>query len=127
LFQNNSSLFSQWKEDLVKGKQVLCFTDQYISPVTLTRVIKVVAELLQQKLLGIFQFSAIGDISYWDIGSYINEKYANAHGEVLGIKAAEKGIPSSEIFQFNSLDTSRVKNELGIIIPQPLDFVNEIL
>jgi dTDP-4-dehydrorhamnose reductase len=127
VFSKQSNLFSQWKEDLIKGKQIYCFSNQFVSPITLTGVIKVVGELLQRKLVGIFQFSATGDVSYWDIGSYINETFANSNGQVHGVKAEEKGIPSSQIFEFNSFDTTRVNNELGIIIPKPLDFVDEIL
>lgn len=121
----SENIFSLWSATLEKGETVSAFTDQYISPLTLHDALNVLLAVINDTEDGIYQFSANGDISYYEIISQLVYKSGGRTDLVLKDKAEKKGIPMKEIFRYNSLESSRVEKLLGSPSPAPLAFLTD--
>lgn len=119
------NIFSTWLATLKKGKTISAFTDQYISPLTLDHALEVLLAVINDSEDGIYQFSAKGDVNYYDIISNLVNILGVSPNLILEATAKEKGIPITEIFRYNSLESSRVEKLLGSPSPQPLAFLTE--
>jgi len=120
------NIFFSWLQSLQKGKKINAFKDQFISPVAIKIAISVILAVIDDDNEGIYQFSACGDISYFEIAKKMARIYGFNDRLIYAECAAEIGIPKDEIFRYSSLDSSRIES-LNIISPDPFSILNDII
>jgi dTDP-4-dehydrorhamnose reductase len=126
IITNKMPLFLKWKDLLESGRDITCFEDFMLSPVSETYVSKLLIDIALHKLTGIYQISASHDISYRDVAYRIVDHMRISRKHVLLSRA--KNMPEmKETFRENaSLDCSLLRENLGISPPQPLEAFDEI-
>lgn len=120
------NIFFSWLQCLQKGEKINAFKDQFISPVAVKLAISVILAVIDDDNGGIYQFSACGDISYFEIAQKMVRMCGFNEGLIYAESAAEIGIPKDEIFRYSSLDSSRIES-LKIISPDPFSILNDII
>lgn len=119
------NIFFNWLQSLQKGEKIKVFKDQFFSPVAIKLAVSVILAVIDDDNEGIFQFSADGDISYFDAAQKMARMYGINEELVVATSAAENGIPQDEIFRYNSLDSSRIER-LNIKSPDPFAILNDL-
>ena len=120
------NIFFSWLQSLQKGEKIKAFKDQYFSPVSIDLAIRAILAVIDDDNEGIYQFSANGDISYFDAAQKMAQIFGINEELVVATSAAKNGIPQDEIFRYNSLDSSRIEG-LNIKSPEPFDILNDLL
>ena len=120
------NIFANWLSLLQKGEKIMAFKDQYFSPVAIDLAIYALMAVIDDDNEGIYQFSANGDISYFDAAQKMAQIFGVNEELVVATSAAENGIPKDEIFRYNSLDSSRIER-LNIKPPDPFAILNHFL
>lgn len=120
ILTSDNGLFYNWAGSLREGQKIKAFSDQFIAPITLPWAIRAILAVIDDNENGIYQFSANGDISYFEaalqLAVYLNIDTANIEAE----KASEKRILKNEIANYNSLDSSRLEKLLVANAPNPI-------
>jgi dTDP-4-dehydrorhamnose reductase len=120
------NIFYNWVQSLRKRQEVNAFFDQYISPISIDLAIKVIIGVINVKENGIFQFSAAGDINYYDAIKKIAE-INNLDTNLINFSSAyDSGIPANEVLRYSSLDSERVSFLLNFNPPDSLDFIKKL-
>ncbi|NQU63053.1 MAG: sugar nucleotide-binding protein [SAR324 cluster bacterium] len=89
-------LLRHWESRLQKGQSIEAYTDMYLAPISLEKVVKRIDQLLQNKEPGIFHISGEEDVSYYSFAkSYFSDipnadkliqKSTFSKTDLLGIK-----------------------------------------
>jgi len=116
-------LFQGWIRDLEAGKVIHPFSDMVMAPVSLKFAVRVLHEVTERRLPGIFQVSAIQDISYAAAARHIARRLGADMQLVQPISCHEAGVDFSPLY--TSLDTGRLA-DFGIQAPQVVDAFHEI-
>lgn len=113
-------LFERWAASLCAGDPIRPFSDLVMAPVTLAHAVDVLARACTDSMTGILQVSACRDVSY-----------AEAALRLAAILPAEaalvRPVPASgveHVARHTTLDTSRVRAELGLEPPEPWDAID---
>ena len=86
-------LLRQWESHLQAGQSIEAFTDMYLAPISLEKVVKRIDHLVQNKETGIFHLSGEKDVSYY---SFAKSNFSN-------IPNADKLIGKSRVSEANFL------------------------
>lgn len=108
-----------WIATLRSGGTVQAFEDHTFSPLPLKDVVDAIIALVEQPEGGIFQVSGASDISYADAARYLADRVGVPQDRVMAIRAANSGIPETDVTPFTSLDTSRLSALTGFRPPDP--------
>jgi dTDP-4-dehydrorhamnose reductase len=115
-------LFNNWIQDLKTGKVIHPFSDMVMAPVSLAFAVKVLREVTERRLPGIFHVSAIQDVSYEEAAQHIARELGVEMKLVQPVSYHESGINFAPLN--TSLDSSRLV-DLGLCVPQAWDAFHE--
>jgi dTDP-4-dehydrorhamnose reductase len=116
----------EWIGALRSGRTVQAFEDHSLCPILLRDVVEAVVAVIEQPDGGIFQVSGDSDISYVDVARHIADRMEIPVDRVLAVRAADHGIPESEVTLFTSLDTSRLTKLTGFRPPEPKTVIDRV-
>lgn len=112
----NDPLFGGWAALWSEGQPVRPFSDMTMSPVPLSCAVETIRRVAMAKLSGIWQVSAESDISYSDAATLGAKSIGGDVSLIEPITASDAGYPE-QVMRHTSLDTHRVRRELGVEIP----------
>lgn len=120
----NVSLLMSWVINLKSGEKIHPFYDMVMAPVSIALVIKLLIQLAEKKVPGIFQLSANNDISYAKAAEYIAEKLGVDAKVIEPISYKDRGIIFSPIYA--TFDCSMLL-EFGLSAPLPTTALDDFL
>ncbi|WP_373840299.1 sugar nucleotide-binding protein [Methanospirillum sp.] len=120
-------LFQTWITSLKQGESIHPFHDMVISPVSISFACMVIRILLEKKLTGIFQVSADDDISYANIAHDIGTKLGYNGSLIQPVSWKTSDIQLNHVPEHTTLDTTKLRNDLGIKIPDIRIIIDEIM
>jgi nucleoside-diphosphate-sugar epimerase len=109
----DQGILARWIDDLRDGQTVRAFTDHRLSPITLDDTLKAIGAITEHADGGVYQLSGGTDISFEEAARHLAARVGASQQKVIGVKAADSGVPSDEITPYTSLDTSRLKALIG--------------
>lgn len=127
ILQPNFPLFSSWVESLKNNKSIHPFLDMTLAPVSLHFSIQVLYKISKIRLPGIVQVSANKDITYAEAARYIANIIGANPDLVQPINSDAAGLQFEAIPRYTSLDTSRLREKLGIDVPDIWSTINSVL
>jgi len=99
---DKTSFINRWKQELIEGKEIVVFTNRYLSPVPLDTVVNSILLLIEKKLSGLYHIGGNQEISYYD---YARQFFANNEKALSILKpVSDPGIKGNCI-QHDSLTT----------------------
>jgi len=122
----DAGVMNRWISDLKNGQTIRAFNDHRMSPISLDDAIDAIGSLVERRASGIYQASGAADITFEEAARHLAARIGVPSQRVVGIKAAEHGIPIDEITPYTSLDTSRLSALTGYIPPSPRDVIDEV-
>jgi dTDP-4-dehydrorhamnose reductase len=117
----------RWSEALHRGEQIEAAADHRISPVQLEYVVASLLAIADRGEAGIYQVSAMGDVSYGEIALRMAARIGASASLVSARRAIEIGIPPEEVMAFTSLDASRLTRLTGIAAPDPYEAIDRAI
>jgi dTDP-4-dehydrorhamnose reductase len=117
----------RWSEALHRGEWIEAAADHRISPVRLEHVVASLLAIADRGDAGIYQVSAVGDVSYSEIALRLAARIGASPSLVSARRAIEIGIPPEEVMAFTSLDASRLSGLTGIAAPDPYEAIDRVL
>ena len=90
LTEDNPRL-NDWVSKLKSGREVKAFVDVMVSPVTLDDTVKVISEVVESEGESINQFSAIDEISYFEMAQFVAKFLGVDERQVVAQNAEEVG------------------------------------
>ena len=115
-------LFQGWIRDLKAGKVIYPYSDMVMAPVSLVFAVKVLLEVTERRVTGIFHVSAMQDVSYAAAAQHIARKLGVDMELVQPIPYRESGLAFAPLN--SSLESSRLV-ELGLCAPDAGDAFEE--
>jgi dTDP-4-dehydrorhamnose reductase len=113
VLDSQNRLFREWRQALVANQPVSARTDLRFSPVPLSFVVSVLRTVIDRRLPGILQVSAIGDCTYAEAASI----GASALGVSTDLVHAATGPPEAHVGRHATLSTRRLLKECGLQPP----------
>jgi dTDP-4-dehydrorhamnose reductase len=110
-------LFGDWIKDLSCHVAIHPFLDLVMSPASLAFVVEVLARLLAQRTAGIIQVSGDRDVTYADAAHYVARRLGADPQLVQPRSCVDSGLPESAAPRHTTLDTRRLRDELGLNPP----------
>ncbi len=104
---------------LRRGGRIHPFHDMVIAPAPSEIVASTIAALLRKRSRDVFQHSGPRDITYAEIGHHIADKAGADPGLVAPVSAAAGALPEGSTPRHTTLNTSRLREELALEVPQP--------
>jgi dTDP-4-dehydrorhamnose reductase len=89
--------------------------------VTIDLAIRAILAVIDDDDNGFYQFSAKGDISYFEAARRMAQMYGISEELIVETSAYK-----NEIFRYNSLDSTRIER-LNIIPPDPFAILNDLV
>jgi dTDP-4-dehydrorhamnose reductase len=121
-----SGVLREWIGALRRGLSVRAFEDHTFCPLPLADVVDGLVGVVEQPEGGIFQISGASDLSYAGAARHLLHRIGVPSDRVVAVRAADRGIPESEVTPFTSLDTSRLSAQTGFRPPQPTDVIDAV-
>jgi len=121
------TIIKNWIIDLQNGKTIHPFSDMVLSPVSLSFATDTIIAIMQRESYGTWQVSAREDITYEQMAMYLAEKMGVSQKLIEPIKLHQSGMTFETIPKHTTLDTSRLKEELGIEPPEVWNVLDEVL
>ena len=98
-----------------------------LSPVSLQFALEVIIAIMHRESYGFWQVSSREDITYEQIARYLARKMGISQELVDPIRVDQSGLKFETFPEYTSLDTSRLKEELGMEPPSVWDMLDHIL
>jgi dTDP-4-dehydrorhamnose reductase len=121
------TLVRSWNEDLRLKKKIYAFHDMMLAPVPIHIATAAVAQLLKNRVSGIFQLSGPQDVSYLQLAQYLTQQLSTESDLVESISARVAGLPIGSTPGNTTLDSSRLRTSYGIVVPGPWQVLGEIV
>lgn len=121
------TIFKNWITDLRQGKTIHPFSDMALSPVSLRFATEAIIAIMERKSYGIWQVSAREDVTYEQMANHLAKKMGISQKLIKPIRVDQSGLKLETIPKHTTLDTSRLKNELGVEPPEVWDVLDEVL
>ena len=113
----HSSIIKDWVRSLSNGKPIRAFVDMQVAPVSVEIVVKAIGALLKETPTGVFQLSGPFDVRYAEVGHYLAQEL-NADPELVKTASASLlGMPNGSTPRNTTLDSSVLREKLGIAVP----------
>jgi nucleoside-diphosphate-sugar epimerase len=90
-------------------------------------VCDVIAKLMKDGARGIFQLTGPRDLPYLEIGRHIAVELGVARSLVSEGTTVEAGLPAGSGRMHTTLDSSRLRDEYGVVPPDVLAVVNSVV
>jgi dTDP-4-dehydrorhamnose reductase len=120
-------LFNGWAEALRTGSPIQPFRDMVLAPISVALVTGAVARMIERRSPGIVQASGPRDIPYSEVGCYI-ARTVGAEAELVQPRSfADAGLPTSFAPRHTTLDTTRLREELGLVPADVWTAIDEAL
>jgi len=113
----NESLLKGWLDALRKGEVIHPFKDMVMSPVPLSFVVTTLGKIIETRLTGIVQVSGEIDVTYADVAYHLATRIGASSELVQPISYAAAGVQSESAPPYTTLDTGRLRAELGLNPP----------
>jgi len=120
-------LFADWVRKLRHDEVITPFSDMVMSPVLLDSVVAILYRVGKKRLAGIVQVSGEKDVTYEEVARHIALKMGANVTLVQSIKSCESGLSPEAVPRHTTLDTSRLRNELGVELPEVWAIVDSVL
>lgn len=120
-------LFADWMRKLKKNEIINPFSDMVLSPVSVDSVVDILYHVGKKRLAGIIQISGEKDVTYKEVAQHIAKSMGANPVLVKPIKSYESGLNFEAVPLNTTLDTSRLRNELGIELPGIWTTVDSVL
>jgi dTDP-4-dehydrorhamnose reductase len=108
---------AEWATALAAGRPVRPLADLRMAPVPLGFVVEVLLRLAAVPLEGVVQVSAAEDITYEQAARHIARRLAADPSLVQPLTAAAAGLDLEHLPAHTTLDTTRLRTELGLAPP----------
>jgi dTDP-4-dehydrorhamnose reductase len=119
------ALLKNWRAALAKGEVITPFSGMVMAPITLRSVIDALIALTLRRAPGVYQLSAVSDISYTEAAQEI-ATLAMAPLDLVQPRDPPIDVIATERPAHTSLDTSRAQADLGWRPVNPLDALAEV-
>ena len=121
------AVIQNWIMDLRQGKTIHPFSDMVLSPVSLRFAIEVIIAIMQRESYGLWQVSAREDVTYEQMARYLAQKKGISQKLIEPIRVDQSGLRLETLPKHTTLDTSRLKEELGLKSPTVWDVLDEVI
>lgn len=111
------SLFTEWSRFLKADRIIRPFTDMVLSPVPLDTVASALGRIGNRRSGGIWQISGERDVSYARAAKWGAEVLESDSGLIKPWKTADAGVEVEAVWQNTTMDTERLREELGLEPP----------
>lgn len=112
--QPQMPLLQSWLCALREGEAIHPFMDMVMAPVSLSFTVSVLRKLIEARLPGIIQVSGHRDVTYAQVAYHIADRAGASAALVQPISIRDAGIPSENAPTHTTLDTGRLRAELGL-------------
>jgi len=113
----NLPLVKGWIQALRSNKPIYAFSDKVMAPVSLSFAIDVLHRIGQVCPPGIIQVSGEKDVTYEQVARYVAQRIGTSPDLVQSMTAREAGLHPEAVPLHTTLDTTRLREELGIEPP----------
>lgn len=120
-------LLAGWIRALQEGEPIHPFSDRVLAPVPLSFAVQVLCRVGESRLPGVLQMSAEQDITYEQLGQHLSQRMGASPDLVQPVRSADSGLVREESPRHTSLDTSRLRGELGLDPPLVWDTVDSVV
>lgn len=117
ILESRVGLPASWANALANREVIHPFDDMVMSPVPLDFAGDVLVRLLEARLPGVLQVSGQTDVTYAEAARHIAERMDARPELVQPISYRAAGVPSEAAPAHTTLDTTRLRAELGIEPP----------
>lgn len=124
---SNMPLFEDWIRKLHNNEVINPFSDMVMSPVSIDSVADILYRVGKKRLAGIIQVSGEKDVTYKEVAQHIAESMGANPALIQPIKSSESGLNLEAAPRYTTLDTSRLRRELGITLPGVWETVDSVL
>ncbi len=118
-------VLAAWRRDLLAGRPVSPFSDRYLAPVSMAQVCDAVARMCRRRVSGIWQLSASRDISYAELATILADRLGADRSLVRPVLQPQAMAEGATGPRFTAFDVSRLCQELGLPVPDPLKVAEE--
>lgn len=122
----NMPLVKEWIQALQNNKPIHPFSDMVVAPVSLPFVVDVLHRIAEVHLSGIVQVSGDKDVTYEQLGHHIAHRIGTNPDLVQPIRLKEAGLQLEAIPWYTTLDTTRLRTELGIEPPDVWSTIDSV-
>lgn len=116
-----------WRRDLLAGQPISPFSDRYLAPISMAQVCDALDRIRRRRASGIWQLSASRDISYAELAMVLADRLGAARTLVRPMPQPESLTEGAAGPRFTAFDVSRLRDELGLPIPDPLKVAEEVV
>ena len=113
----NMPLFKGWIQALQDGETIYPFSDMVMAPVPLSFAVDVLHRVGEARLPGIVQVSGEKDVTYEQVARHIAQCIGASPDLVQPMRSEEAGLQIESIPSHTTLDTTRLRVELGMEPP----------
>lgn len=110
-------LLISWVKRLQNGEPVRPFSDMVMAPAPLAFAVEVLGQVGSRPALGVTQVSADEDIRYEAVARYLARRISGNEDLVHPMRTDESGEGFEHVPQHTTLDTTRLRRELGLTPP----------
>lgn len=121
------ALLTGWAEALRSKAPIRPFRDVVMAPIPVSLVVEAVARMLEQRPAGVMQVSGPRDVAYQDVALHIARRVGADEALVQPQDSSEAGLPPIFAPRYTTLDTTRLRRELGLIPPDAWSAVETAL
>jgi len=122
----NSGIISDWIKRINRNQFIYAFSDIFISPVSVKKVIAVLEEIIHDNLTGVLNFGGADEITYSNFISILSDNFPTSKNLVKIIRARD----SSE-FDFiqtrSSIETSRILIKRNLLPETSSELIKNLL
>lgn len=127
LLEPGNALLEGWVADLRAGRVVRPFRDLVLAPVSVRFAVDVLLGVAERRMLGIVQVSAQQDVSYEDVARYLARRLGASEALIQPGHSRDAGFPQACVPRHTTLDTTRLRGELGLTPPDVWETIDEVL
>ncbi len=127
ILEPDCALLKGWEADLRAGKTIRPFRDLMLAPVSLRFAVDILVRVADSRVLGAIQVAADRDVTYLDVAHYIARKVGAPASLVQDAHSSEAGFPQHCVPLHTTLETSRLRGELGLTPPDVWATIDEVL
>jgi len=116
-------LIQTWFELISNGVAIEAFEDDFVSPIDVSTVCKVTSRVARAQIGGLFEMSAVDDLSYAEIGRGIARLVGAT--ESLVVPVFKELVNPGHVMRRGRLDISRVQDLLEVRLPTSMDVISQ--
>jgi dTDP-4-dehydrorhamnose reductase len=125
VISRHSSLFENWRRDLLQGQPVYAFDDLVMAPIAIGKTVAGIETLGRKRASGIWHLCGREDISYFEAAEHLACRLKARASLVRRASAAEAGIPVEERPPHSALAIGGSEEVAGVKIADPRAEIDE--